>query len=100
MAFYKRCISAAKHAELCNRRMADVEGMMGSILFNAKRFGESEPWFESVVAREDENVRPQIMLTSLRAYSKILMEKGKVEHATQMVQRAIAFERNHPGATP
>lgn len=95
--FYKRCISTGKNTDLCNRRLADVEGMVGAILFKANRFSESEPWFESVVSRADESVRPQIMLASLRGYAKVLRDKGESERASRLEERANAFERNHPG---
>lgn len=98
VAFYKNClgINDASLLATCDRRMADVEGMMGSGLFLAKRYDEAEPWFEKVVARDAEKVRPEVMLASLRAYSMILFRKGEVMRSAQFARRAEAFGDKHP----
>jgi hypothetical protein len=68
--------------------------MIGAILFNTGRFRESEPWLASVVARQDDRVRPQVMLTSLRRYAKLLRARGESEQAKQVEQRAIVLENS------
>jgi tetratricopeptide (TPR) repeat protein len=97
-AFYKSCMdNNAEARPTCDRGLADVEAMMGFFFFNSQRFGESEPWLQRMVAREDEKVRPSFMLLSLRAYAKLLRDRGETEQADRMAQRAVNFERTHPG---
>jgi hypothetical protein len=93
---YKKCVAAGGSiSKTCDRRLADVEGMMGSVLFLAKRSSEAEPWFQSVVARDDEQVRPEVMLVSLQAFSKLLFEKGELQASIRMAHRAEEFRHTH-----
>ncbi len=99
VALYESCISAGRsNSKRCDRQLADVQGMMGSILFIAKRHDEAEPWFRSVVARDDDAVRPEIMLISLQASSKLLFERGEVLNSVKMAHRAEEFRYTHPDA--
>jgi len=100
VTFYKACIDKGQEADLCDRRMADVEGIAGSVLFLAGRSDEAVKWLDLVLSRKEESVRPQVMLAALRAYSKILITRGELVRGAVMMQRAVAFERGHPGSSP
>jgi len=97
-AIYRDCIrQGGAEAKTCDRRLADVQGIMGSALFNAKQDEAAEPWFKAVVDRPDDAVRPEIMLISLRAYAKLLYERGEVQEGAKVAVRSLRFEEQHPG---
>ncbi len=99
VTLYEECISAGRaDRKRCDRQLADVQGMMGSILFIADHHSEAEPWFQSVVARSDDQVRPEIMLVSLQASSKLLFERGEILDSMKMAHRAEEFRHAHPDA--
>lgn len=78
--------------------MADVQGLMGCALLLAGSYRAAGDWLQPVVARKDENVRPQIMILSLKAYAKVLATHGDRENARQMEERARALELKQPQA--
>jgi TonB family protein len=95
--FFDACIKRGlSDARTCDRRLADVQGMMGSILFNAGRYSDSQPWFKSVVERSDESVRPEIMRASLQAYAKLLLDGGQTEQARDVRQRTVQLKERNP----
>lgn len=94
--FYKTCDPSV--AETCDRRLADVQGMMGAVFYLNGHNEESVPWFQQVVAREDESVRPTTMLVSLQTYSKLLYDRGEIWNSVKMAQRAEEFRKKHPEA--
>lgn len=95
-AFYKSCVAQGVSPVTCDRRMADVQGLMGCALLLAGSYRAAGDWLEPVVARKDENVRPQIMILSLKAYAKVLATRGDRENARQMEERARALDLKHP----
>jgi tetratricopeptide (TPR) repeat protein len=94
--FYKAC--EPEVAKTCDRRMADVQGMMGAVFYLNNRNTEATPWLQQVVARDDEGVRPSIMLVSLQAYSKLLFDGGEIWNSAKMAHRAEEFKKKHPEA--
>jgi hypothetical protein len=99
VAIYRECIDKkGELASTCDRRLADVQWLMGSVYFNAKEFVEAEPWFKAVVDRRDDAVRPEAMLVSLKAYAALLAWRGETQEATRFAVRAVQFEKDHPGS--
>jgi tetratricopeptide (TPR) repeat protein len=98
---YRECIEnggALILIRTCDRRLADIQGLIGFVYFNAKEFGEAEPWLKAIVDRGDELVRPEFMLTSLRAYAIVLAARGETAEAARFATRAVQFEKDHPGS--
>jgi len=95
--FYSGPCMASLPAQTCNRRLADVEGMMGAGYYLAGRFDEAEPWLKKVTDRPDPNVRPETMLTALRAYSIVLKARND-SSAAQVYRRALRFAEAYPEA--
>ncbi|HEY3743588.1 MAG TPA: tetratricopeptide repeat protein [Bryobacteraceae bacterium] len=95
-AFYLAHMTDPKQSKTCDRRLADVEGMVGVALFRARRFAESEPWIKKVVSREDRSVRPLIMIGALQAWAFLLEGRGKPEGAALAKARASRLETQMP----
>lgn len=99
VGFYQKCIATGDESgRVCDRRLADVQGLMGCVFFLAGRFSESEPWLQSVIARDDDQVRPEVMLVSLQAYTKLMFQNGKILESARIAHRAEEFRRKHPEA--
>lgn len=84
--------------DTCDRRLADVQGLMGAACFNAKQYELAEPWLENVLARPDDGVRPAIMLTSLRVYAALKYLKRDMTAAWATAERLERFESTYPDA--
>jgi len=82
----------------CDRKLADVEALVGGALFLAKRNDEAEVWLKRVTDREDDNVRPETMLLALRAYAAVLALRLDTAAAVPVYRRALDYERAHPQA--
>jgi len=97
-AYYHDCKTSHPEATVCDRRLADVQGILGSAYFVAQQNTEAEPWLRSVVARKDDEVRPLVMLASLTALTKILADRGDMEEAKRFAERAQQFKAKYPEA--
>jgi tetratricopeptide (TPR) repeat protein len=97
-AYYEKCKTEPRETSLCDRRLADVQGLMGATYFLAKDYDRAEPWLRSVVARKDDQVRPSVMLISITALAKLPMDRGDMDEAKQLAVRAHYFKEKYPEA--
>jgi tetratricopeptide (TPR) repeat protein len=96
-AFYENCKSGFPDMKaVCDRRLADVEGLHGSVLFLKKRFDEATPFLRSVIDRPDEGVRRVVLTAALRAFSTILISKGQIADAQPLMERVRRLESAAP----
>lgn len=92
-AFYEKCkIGFPDMRGVCDRRLADVEGMHGSILTVKKRFEEAAPFLKAVIDRPDSGVRTEILVAALKGHATALIVQGKSAEAQEFIQRAQRLE--------
>jgi len=100
-AFYENCKNGYMSLRaVCDRRLADVEGLHGSALFIQKRFDEAIPFLESVVARQDSGVRPETLYAALMAYAQILVNRDQMTAAQPLIARARRIKSSNPTLFP
>ena len=88
-AFYEQCKSGFPDLRrICDRRLADVEGLHGSLLTLKKRFDEATPFLKAVIDRPDSGVRKDIMVSALQARATALIVQGRAAEAQELIQRA------------
>ena len=95
--FYQRCISGyPAFADVCDRRLADVEAMHAAALFNAKKYAEAAPFVLAVVGRPDTGVRKELLISTLRIHITLLLADGKIIDAAPFQQRLLRLETAKP----
>jgi TonB family protein len=96
-SFYDNCKRGFPELRaVCDRRLADVEGLHGSVLFLQKRFDLAIPFLEAVIAREDSGVRPEVLHAALSAYAQILISRGDTATAQPLIARALRISAANP----
>jgi tetratricopeptide (TPR) repeat protein len=99
--FYENCKNGSPDLKaVCDRRLADVEGLHGSELFLQKRYDEAIPFLRAVVDRQDFGVRPEVLYASLAAYSQILANRGQWIVALPLIARARRIKASNPANFP
>jgi tetratricopeptide (TPR) repeat protein len=76
----------------CDRRLAYVETLHGSMLFVTKNFDAAIPLLKAVVDRPDSGVRQEHLTAALRAYATILISKGQNAEAQALMERVRRLE--------
>lgn len=100
-AFYENCKETFPALRsVCDRRLADVEGLHGSALFLQKSFDEAIPFLQAVIARDDSSVRPEVLYAALMAYGSILVDRKEMQAAWPLVARAGRIKAANPGVFP
>jgi tetratricopeptide (TPR) repeat protein len=89
--FYAKFSGRHPDCDRCDRDTADVEGILASGYFLARRYADAEPWLRRVIARKDEAVRPEVLRSCLGAQAQILMQRGEWEPAIAIQKRAQAL---------
>lgn len=84
----------------CDHYLADAEALHGSVLFLQKRFDAAIPFLQAVVAREDSQVRPEVMTAALTAYAQILISRGDTAAAQPLIARVMQIRAAHPSRFP
>jgi hypothetical protein len=99
---YKGCIDdvADPNSKQCDRGQADAQGVMGCGFVLAAQYSNAEPWLRPVADRGDDAVRPEVKSASLKAYARVLLEKGDLEPAQAVALRAKQFDEQHPTVRP
>jgi hypothetical protein len=77
---------------LCDHRLADVEGLHGSLLLLKKRNDEAAPFLKAVTDRPDSGVRKVVMTAALKGYPTILISQGRIADAKVLVERVQKLE--------
>jgi hypothetical protein len=91
--FYEQCKAGFPDLRnICDRRLADVEGLHGSLFTLKKRFDEAAPFLKAVTDRPDSGVRKEVLTGALKGYATILILQGRVAEAQVFVQRAQRLE--------
>jgi hypothetical protein len=91
--FYEQCKAGFPDLRsICDRRLADVEGLHGSLLTLKKRFDEAIPFLKAVTDRPDSGVRKEVLTGALKGYATILILQGRAAEAVPFVQRAQRLE--------
>jgi len=91
--FYENCKAGFPDLRnTCDRRLADVEGLHGSLLTLKKRFDEAAPFLKAVIDRPDSGVRKDVMVAALNAHATGLISHGKAAEAQEFIQRAKRLE--------
>ncbi|MDQ2710888.1 MAG: tetratricopeptide repeat protein [Acidobacteriota bacterium] len=85
--FYNSCKRSRQAGAVCDRRLADVQGLYGDYLFNKHQFAEAEPYLEAVASRSDKDVSPEILDSALAALALIYVQKGETDQARTIWQR-------------
>jgi hypothetical protein len=100
-AFYTSCESRFSDLKaICNRRLADVEGVHGSELFLQKRFDAAIPFLKAVADRQDSEVRPETLYASLMAYAQIMVNRDQSMAAQPLIERALKIKASNPASFP
>ncbi len=90
--FYEQCMGFPDLRAVCDRRLADVEGLHGSLYTLKRRFDEAAPFLKAVIARPDAGVRQEVLVAALKAYATILIIEGRAAEAQPFLQRAQRLE--------
>jgi tetratricopeptide (TPR) repeat protein len=91
--FYGQCKAGFPDLRsICDRRLADVEGLHGSLLTLKKGFDEAIPFLKAVTDRPDSGVRREVLTGALKGYATILILQGRAAEAVPFVQRAQRLE--------
>jgi TonB family protein len=99
--FYENCKKSFPNlAAVCDRRLADAESLHGSELFLQKRFDAAVPFLRAVIAREDSEVRPEVLHAALSAYAQILVSKSETAAARPLIERALRISAANPELFP
>ena len=103
--FYEQCNAGFPDLRTtCDRRLADVEGLHGSLLTLKRRLDEAAPFLKAVIDRPDSGVRKAIMVSALQAHATALILQGKAAEAQEFIQRAQRLQGPPPkrlsGAEP
>lgn len=94
--FYDSCKAGFPAlAALCDRRLADAEGLHGSVLYLKKRYAQAVPFLRAVIDRPDTGVRREVLTAALKAYAMILISSGKYQDARPFAERAQRLEAGH-----
>ncbi len=97
IAFYSSCEKRDKPLiRVCDRRLADVQGLYGEYLFNRHRFDFAEPYLRAVVLRANDAVRPEILGSALLALGFICYQRGNFSEAKSLGQRAHLLQEQYP----
>jgi hypothetical protein len=92
-AFYETCKAEFPDMKaVCDRRLADVEGLHGSVLLLKKRNDEAAPFLKAVTDRPDSGVREEVMTAALKGYATILISQGRTADAKVIVERVRQLE--------
>jgi len=95
--FYTTCMNSFPELRsVCDRRLADVQGLHGSELFLQKRYDEAIPYLDAVIARGDNEVRPEVLSAALTARSKIFLTSNEPAKAQALALRAIQIRAANP----
>lgn len=90
--FYEHGKTIEGLQKTCDRRLADVDGLHGSVLLLKQRFDEAERFLKAVVARTDSGVRKEVLTAALKGYATILIKQGKTSEAQELMQRVQRLE--------
>jgi hypothetical protein len=87
--FYEQCKAGFPDLRnICDRRLADVEGLHGSLLTLKRRFDEAVPFLKAVTDRPDSGVRKEVLTGALKGYATILVLQGKTAEAVPCKERS------------
>jgi hypothetical protein len=100
-AFYETCKSSFPRLRpVCDRGLADMEGLHGSELFLQKRYDEAIPFLDAVNSRQDSEVRPEVLYAALMARAQILFDQHELATAKPLVDRALRISAANPTHFP
>lgn len=87
--FYDQCKSGFPELyDVCDIRLADVEGVHGAALAVKKHFDQAVPFLKAVIDRGDTGVRRETMIGALNGYALVLISKGQSAEAQEFIDRA------------
>jgi tetratricopeptide (TPR) repeat protein len=93
--FYEQCKAGFPDLyDVCDIRLADVEGIHGAALAVKKRFDDALPFLKAVVDRGDAGARRETMIAALNGYALILISRGQSVEAQEFVDRAKRLANN------
>jgi len=87
--FYEQCKTGFPDLyDVCDIRLADVEGVHGAALAVKKHFDQAFPFLKGVIDRGDTGVRRETMIGALNGYALVLISKGQSAEAQEFIDRA------------
>ena len=87
--FYEQCKAGFPDLyDVCDIRLADVEGVHGAALAVKKHFDQALPFLKAVIDRGDNGVRRETMIGALNGYALVLISKGQSAEAQEFIDRA------------
>jgi tetratricopeptide (TPR) repeat protein len=87
--FYEQCKAGFPDLyDVCDIRLADVEGVHGAALAVKKHFDQALPFLKAVIDRGDKGVRRETMIGALNGYALVLISKGQSAEAQEFIDRA------------
>lgn len=87
--FYEQCKAGFPDLyDVCDIRLADVEGIHGAALTVKKHFDQALPFLKAVIDRGDNGARRETMIAALNGYAVILISKGQSAEAQGFIDRA------------
>jgi hypothetical protein len=93
--FYEQCKAGFPDLRnKCDRGLADVEGLHGSLLTLKRRLDEAAPFLQAVIDRPDSGVRKEIMIGALKGHATALILQGRADEAQEFMQRAKRLEES------
>ncbi|MEO8049543.1 MAG: hypothetical protein ABI833_03935 [Acidobacteriota bacterium] len=94
--FYEQCKTGFPDLyDVCDIRLADVEGIHGAALTVKKHFDQALPFLKAVIDRGDSGVRRETMIGVLNAYALILISRGQSGEAQEFINRAKRLAERH-----
>ena len=97
--FYQRCKERASLSGVCDRRLAEVQGLYGAYLFEHNHPAAAEPYLMAVADRPDSGVRPEVLEAALVALDAISVKKANMDEARRFGNRAIRLRAQVPAST-